>query len=132
MSFFLFNKVLLKIMRIHRMSDSDISALNIPIQKYEEDIGFNDFKDKAKTILGEKSLNYTKYLLILYVLIDLYSLTNPERKNGLVKIMERLGLNTTTIQKIDQYLKLGLSTGYIMLLFLNASQKKRDPCKRLN
>lgn len=132
MSFFLFNKVLLKIMRIHRMSDSDISALNIPIQKYEEDIGFNDFKDKAKTILGEKSLNYTKYLLILYVLIDLYSLTNPERKNGLVKIMERLGLNTTTIQKIDQYLKLGLSTGYIMLLFLNASQKKKDPCKRLN
>jgi len=119
-------------MRIHRMSDSDISALNIPIQKYEEDIGFNDFKDKAKTILGEKSLNYTKYLLILYVLIDLYSLTNPERKNGLVKIMERLGLNTTTIQKIDQYLKLGLSTGYIMLLFLNASQKKKDPCKRLN
>lgn len=106
-------------MRIHRMSDKEIKSLNIPVQQYEEDLSFKDFKDKAKMLLGEKSLNYLKYLLILYILIDLYSLTNPERKNALVKVMEKMGLNQNTIEKIDTSLKLGLSTSYIMLYFLN-------------
>ena len=106
-------------MRIHRMNDKEINSLNIPIQKYEEDSSFNDFKNKAKSLLGETSLNYLKYLLMLYVVIDLYSFTNSDRKNALVKIMEKMGLKTSTIQKIDDYLKLGLSTSYITLLFIN-------------
>ena len=120
-------------MRIHRMSDKEINSLNIPIQKYEDDAGFKEFKEKAKAILGEKSLNYLKYLLILYVVIDLYSFTNAERKNALVKIMEKMGLKQTTIQSIDNSLKLGLSTGYITLLFINSKNntpKKSEVCLR--
>jgi len=115
------------------MSDKEINSLNIPVQKYEEDMGFKDFKEKAKALLGETSLNYLKYLLILYVVIDLYSLTSPERKNALVKVMERMGLKNKTIEKIDSYLKLGLSTSYITLLFINASKDKvkpKDACRK--
>jgi len=119
-------------MRIHRLSDKEINSLNIPVQKYEEDAGFKEFKERAKAILGETSLNYLKYLLILYVVIDLYSLTNADRKNALVKVMERMGLKQNTIQKIDNYLKLGLSTSYITLLFLNHNKDKKanDVCTR--
>ncbi len=115
-------------MRIHRMSDKEINSLKIPVEKYEEDMSFKDFKEKAKALLGESSLNYLKYLLMLYVVIDLYSFTNPERKNGLVKVMEKMGLKASTIEKIDNYLKLGLSTGYITLLFINR-KKPVEPVK---
>jgi len=124
-------------MRIHRLSDKEINSLNIPVQKYEDDVGFKDFKEKAKALLGETSLNYLKYLLMLYIVIDLYSLTNNDRKNALVKVMEKMGLKSRTIEKIDSYLKLGLSTSYITLLFLNASKEKnqdkgkpKDNCKK--
>lgn len=117
-------------MRIHRMSDKEINSLNIPVQKYEEDIGFKDFKEKAKALVGETSLNYLKYLLMLYIVIDLYALTNPERKNALVKTMEKMGLKQKTIEQIDSYLKLGLSTSYITLLFINTHKEKpKKACK---
>lgn len=113
------------------MSDKEISSLKIPVQKYEEDMGFKDFKEKAKALMGETSLNYLKYLLMLYVVIDLYALTNSDRKNALVKVMEKMGLNPQTIQKIDSYLKLGLSTSYITLLFINTGKEKaKEVCKK--
>lgn len=105
-------------MRIHRLSDKEIDSLNIPLKKYEEDLKFKEFKTKATEMLGDKSLKYIKYLLILYVIIDLYSFTNQEKKNALVKVMERMGLKDNTIKKIDNRLKLGLSAGYITLLLV--------------
>ena len=104
-------------MKIHRLSDKEIDSLNIPIQKYEEDIKFKEFKEQASGLLGETGMKYLKYMLALYVLIDLYSFTNPERKNVLVKAMEKMGLKSTTIAKIDKSLKTGLSASYITLLF---------------
>lgn len=113
-------------MRIHRLSDKEIDSLNIPIQKYEEDIKFKEFKERATEILGDKSLKYIKYLLALYVVIDLYSFTNADRKNGLVKVMEKMGLNENTIKKIDNGLKLGLSASYISLLLINKKKEKQE------
>lgn len=116
-------------MRIHRLSDKEIDSLNIPIQKYEEDIKFKEFKEKATDILGDKSLKYIKYILALYVVIDLYSFTNADRKNGLVKVMEKMGLSENSIKKIDNGLKLGLSASYISLLLIN-KKKKNDNTKK--
>ena len=111
-------------MKIHRINQNELQNLNIPIQEYQEDIGFKDFKKKANSIFGEESMKYMKYLFILYILIDLYSFSNPERKNLLVKILERYGVNSNTINKIDEYLKLGLSSGYILLLYLQKKMSK--------
>ena len=72
-------------MKIHRISDRELENLKIPIQKYEEDSGFKDFKMKAQEILGEKSFSCMKYLFMIYILIDLYSLKSPDRKNIIVK-----------------------------------------------
>jgi len=113
-------------MRIHRLSDKEINSLNIPIQKYEEDINYKDFREKAKSLLGEKSLKYIKYLLVLYIVIDLYSLTTSDKKNALIKIMEKLKLNPKTIEKIDTSLKYGLSAGYILLFMLQKKKEKND------
>lgn len=110
-------------MRIHRLSDKEIDSLNIPIKKYEEDLKFKEFKEKTTELLGDGSLKYLKYLLALYVVIDLYSLTTPEKKNGFVKIMEKMGLNAETIKKIDKSLKLGLSGSYIIMLMLKKKTK---------
>jgi len=112
-------------MKIHRISDRELENLKIPIQKYEEDSGFKDFKMKAQEILGEKSFSCMKYLFMIYILIDLYSLKSPDRKNIIVKTMERYGFNKKTIEKIDGSLKLGLSTGYILLLYLNKMINKK-------
>ena len=112
-------------MKIHRLSDKEIDALNIPIQKYEEDIKFKDFKEQAMGLLGESGMKYLKYLLALYVVIDLYSYTNPERKNILMKLMERMGLKKTTIEKIDKSLKMGLSASYITLFLINKKNESK-------
>lgn len=105
-------------MRIHKLSNKEIGSLNIPIQKYEEDINFREFKDKASSLLGENSLKYIKYFLAIYVMIDLYRLSKNEEKNGLVKMMEKFGLCSNTIKKIDNGLKYGLSASYLSLLLL--------------
>ena len=111
-------------MKIHKLSDKEIASLQIPIEKYDEDLKFKDFKEKATVILGNNYSKYIKYFLILYVLIDLYRISKQEDKNSLMKVMEKFGLCNDTIQKIDKGLKYGLSASYFSLLLLN--KKKND------
>ena len=40
-------------MRIHRMSDKEINSLKIPVEKYEEDMSFKDFKEKFMFSCGQ-------------------------------------------------------------------------------
>jgi hypothetical protein len=109
-------------MKIHKLSDKEISSLSVPIEKYEENLKFKEFKEKATELLGNKNMKYLKYLLIIYVLIDLYRISNNEEKNGLVKLMEKFGLCNNTIQKIDKGLKYGLPVSYFSMLLLNKNE----------
>jgi hypothetical protein len=106
-------------MKIHKLSDKEISSLRVPIEKYEENLKFKEFKEKATNLFGTKNAKYLKYLLIIYVLIDLYRISKREDKNGLMKLMEKFGLSDSTIQKIDKGLKYGLPVSYFSILLLN-------------
>jgi hypothetical protein len=105
-------------MKIHKLSDKEISSLKVPIETYEENLKFKEFKEKATELFGNNT-KYLKYLLIIYVLIDLYRLSKNEEKNGLMKLMEKFGLSNTTIQRIDNGLKYGLPVSYFSMLLLN-------------
>lgn len=107
-------------MKIHKLSDKEISSLRVPIEKYEENLKFREFKEKA-TELCSGNTKYVKYLLIIYVLIDLYRASKNEEKNEIMKLMEKFGLSDATIQKIDTGLKYGLPLSYISMLLLNKS-----------
>jgi hypothetical protein len=106
-------------MKIHKLSDKEIQSLRVPVEKYEENLKFREFKEKATELLGNENTKYLKYILIVYVLIDLYRISNNEEKNGLMKLMERFGLCDSTIQKIDKGLKYGLPVSYFSMLLLN-------------
>ena len=106
-------------MKIHKLSDKEIQSLRVPVEKYEENLKFREFKEKATELLGNGNTKYLKYILIVYVLIDLYRISNNEEKNGLMKLMERFGLCDATIQKIDKGLKYGLPVSYFSMLLLN-------------
>ena len=108
-------------MKIHKLSDKEISSLRVPIEKYEENLKFREFKEKATELLGSSNTKYVKYLLIIYVLIDLYRASKNEEKNEIMKLMEKFGLSDTIIQKIDTGLKYGLPLSYISMLLLNKS-----------
>jgi hypothetical protein len=110
-------------MKIHKLSDKEISSLKVPIEKYEENLKFKEFKQKATELVGDKNTKYLKYLLIMYVLIDLYRISKQEEKNGLMKLMEKFGLSDTTIQKIDKGLKYGLPVSYFSMLLLSNKDK---------
>jgi len=109
-------------MKIHKLSEKEISSLQIPIEKYEENLKFREFKEKATEILGNGNTKYLKYILIIYVLIDLYRMSQNEEKNGLMKLMEKFGLCDSTIQKIDTGLKYGLPVSYFSMLLLNKNE----------
>jgi hypothetical protein len=111
-------------MKIHKLSDKEIASLKVPIEKYEENLKFREFKEKATEILGDQNTKYLKYLLIVYVLIDLYRVSKNEEKNGLVKLMEKFGLSDSTIQKIDKGLKYGLPVSYFSMLLLNKKENE--------
>ena len=106
-------------MKIHKLSDKEISSLKVPIEKYEENLKFKEFKEKATELLGDRNTKYLKYFLIFYVLIDLYRISKNEEKNGLMKLMEKFGLTDATIQKIDTGLKYGLPVSYFSMLLLD-------------
>ena len=106
-------------MKIHKLSDKEIQSLRVPVEKYEENLKFREFKEKATELLGNENTKYLKYILIVYILIDLYRISNNEEKNGLMKLMERFGLCDSTIQKIDKGLKYGLPVSYFSMLLLN-------------
>jgi hypothetical protein len=108
-------------MKIHKLSDKEISSLRVPIEKYEENLKFREFKEQATELLGSGNTKYVKYLLIIYVLIDLYRASKNEEKNEIMKLMEKFGLSDVTIQKIDKGLKYGLPLSYISMLLLNKS-----------
>lgn len=109
-------------MKIHKLSDKEISSLRVPIEKYEENLKFREFKEKATELFGHKNTKYLKYLLIIYVLIDLYRISKKEEKNGLMKLMEKFGLSDATIQKIDKGLKYGLPVSYFSMLLFNNNE----------
>lgn len=111
-------------MKIHKLSDKEIASLNVPIEKYEENLKFREFKEKATEILGNQHTKYLKYILIIYMLIDLYRVSKNEEKNGLVKLMEKFGLSDSTIQKIDKGLKYGLPVSYFSMLLLNKKENE--------
>ena len=106
-------------MKIHKLSDKEISSLSVPIEKYEENLKFREFKEKATELLGTGNTKYLKYFLIFYVIIDLYRISKNEEKNGLMKLMEKFGLTDATIQKIDTGLKYGLPVSYFSMLLLD-------------
>jgi len=106
-------------MKIHKLSEKEISSLIVPIQKYEENLKFKEFKEKASELMGNRNAKYLKYLLIVYILIDLYRVSKNEEKNGLMKLMEKIGFSDDTIQKIDKGLKYGLPVSYFSMLLLN-------------
>ena len=83
---------------------------------------FREFKEKATNLLGSEHTKYLKYMLIIYVLIDLYRVSKNEEKNGLMKLMEKFGLSDETIQKIDTGLKYGLPVSYFSMLLLNKNE----------
>jgi hypothetical protein len=109
-------------MKIHKLSEKEISSLSVPIEKYEENLKFREFKEKATEILGNGNTKYLKYLLIIYILIDLYRISNNEEKNGIMKMMEKFGLSDSTIQKINTGLKFGLPVSYFSMLLLNKNE----------
>jgi hypothetical protein len=111
-------------MKIHKLSDKEISSLKVPIQKYEENLKFREFKEKAILLLGSENTKYLKYILIIYVIIDLYRLSKNEDKNALMKLMSKFGLSDETIEKIDKGLKYGLPVSYFSMLLL--SNKEND------
>jgi hypothetical protein len=111
-------------MKIHKLSDKEIQSLSIPIEKYEENLKFKEFKEKATDLFGAKNTKYLKYLLIIYVLIDLYRISKNEEKNGLMKLMEKFGLSDETIQKIDKGLKYGLPVSYFSMLLLSKNENE--------
>jgi hypothetical protein len=106
-------------MKIHKLSDKEIQSLQVPVQKYEENLKFKEFKQKATELFGLNNTKYLKYLLIIYVLIDLYRISKNEEKNELMKLMEKLGLCDETIEKIDKGLKYGLPVSYFSMLLLS-------------
>ena len=106
-------------MKIHKLSDKEIQSLQVPVQKYEENLKFKEFKQKANELFGLNNTKYLKYLLIIYVLIDLYRISKNEEKNELMKLMEKLGLCDETIEKIDKGLKYGLPVSYFSMLLLS-------------
>jgi len=110
-------------MKIHKLSDKEILSLKVPIQKYEENLKFREFREKATQLLGAENTKYLKYILIIYVIIDLYRISKNEEKNGLMKLMEKFGLNNETIAKIDKGLKYGLPVSYFSLLLLSNNEK---------
>jgi hypothetical protein len=109
-------------MKIHKLSDKEISSLKVPIQKYEENLKFREFKEKATELLGSENTKYLKYVLIIYVIIDLYRISKNEDKNGLMKLMEKFGLSNETIEKIDKGLKYGLPVSYFSMLLLSNTE----------
>jgi len=105
-------------MKIHKLSDKEILSLKIPVEKYEENLKFREFKEKATEYFGNGNAKYLKYLLIVYILIDLYRASKNEEKNELMKLMEKFGFSVDTVNKIDKGLKIGLPVSYFsMLLF---------------
>jgi hypothetical protein len=106
-------------MKIHKLSDREISSLKVPIQKYEENLKFREFKEKASQLIGSENTKYLKYILLIYVIIDLYRISNNEDKNGIMKLMEKFGLKNETIEKIDKGLKYGLPVSYFSMLILS-------------
>lgn len=111
-------------MKIHKLSEKEIASLKVPIEKYEENLKFKEFKEKATELLSSKNTKYLKYMLIIYVLIDLYRLSNNEEKNGLMKLMEKFGLSDSTIEKIDTGLKIGLPVSYFSMLLMNKNENE--------
>jgi hypothetical protein len=109
-------------MKIHKLSDKEISSLKVPIQKYEENLKFREFKEKASELLGSENTKYLKYVLVIYVIIDLYRISKNEDKNGLMKLMEKFGLSNETIEKIDKGLKYGLPVSYFSMLLLSSTE----------
>jgi hypothetical protein len=109
-------------MKIHKLSDKEISSLKVPIQKYEENLKFREFKEKASELLGSENTKYLKYILVIYVIIDLYRISKNEDKNGLMKLMEKFGLSNETIEKIDKGLKYGLPVSYFSMLLLSSTE----------
>jgi hypothetical protein len=109
-------------MKIHKLSDKEISSLKVPIQKYEENLKFREFKEKASELFGSENTSYLKYVLIIYVIIDLYRISKNEDKNGLMKLMEKFGLSNETIEKIDKGLKYGLPVSYFSMLLLSNNE----------
>jgi hypothetical protein len=110
-------------MKIHKLSDKEISSLKVPIQKYEENLKFREFKEKASQLLGSENTKYLKYILLIYVIIDLYRISNNEDKNGIMKLMSKFGLSDETIEKIDKGLKYGLPVSYFSMLILTYVNK---------
>ena len=106
-------------MKIHKLREKEILTLQIPIEKYEESLKFREFKAKATELLGSDNTKYIKYLMLVYVLIDLYRISKNEEKNGLMKLMGKFGLSDDTINKIDKGLKIGLPVSYFSMLLLN-------------
>jgi hypothetical protein len=104
-------------MKIHKLSDKEITSLKIPLEKYEENLKFKEFKAKATEFFGIENKSMIKYLLIIYVIIDLYRVSNKEDKNLLMKGLEKLGLTKETILNIDKYIRYGLPASYLFLLF---------------
>ena len=39
-------------MKIHKLSEKEIASLKVPIERYEENLKFREFKEKATEILG--------------------------------------------------------------------------------
>jgi hypothetical protein len=110
-------------MKIHKLSDKEISSLKVPIQKYEENLKFREFKEKASQLIGSENTKYLKYILLIYVIIDLYRISNNEDKNGIMKLMSKFGLSDETIKKIDKGLKYGLPVSYFSMLILSLVDK---------
>ena len=109
-------------MKIHKLSDKEISSLSVPIERYEENLKFREFKENATKLLGNKNTKYLKYLLIIYILIDLYRISKNEEKNEIMKLMEKFGLSDETIKKINNGLKIGLPLSYFSMLLLNKNE----------
>lgn len=112
-------------MRIYRMSDTEIDNLKIPLTEYEKKEQFVSLKKKIEGEFGNHAYKYLKIALVLYTLIDLYSLTTSEKKNTIVKYLEKTGMKPENISKIDNLLRMGLSAGYITFYLLKKNQEKQ-------
>lgn len=112
-------------MRIYRMSDTEIDSLKIPLTEYEKKEQFVSLKKKIEGEFGNNAYKYLKIALVLYTLIDLYSLTTSEKKNTIVKYLEKTGMKQENISKIDNLLRMGLSAGYITFYLLKKNQEKQ-------
>lgn len=112
-------------MRIYRMSDNEIDSLNVPLKDYEKKEQYINLKKKIEGEFGNNAYKYLKIGLVLYTLIDLYSLTTSDKKNSIVKYLEKTGMKQENINKIDSLLRMGLSAGYITFYLLKKNQEKQ-------